>query len=301
MNYILTLSFFFGLYWFHNRKGQVIAELTICCQFLGVLLYLRLFLICCTNAQGKSKEHYIQARHRKHQHTHRHTRPSGNAQWLTVRLVGGCNYTGALCEKCVLEMGSSLCSYLAWLLLQPRNTIVPEKDTMCMYTYVRVGMMWFYTEIKQKSPDTKKKRFQIHTPRTYDKGNWRGASVCTRPGDTEAKTVHYKRGFPSNFAISLGSLTVSCTHSSTMSCICANRFHFTDLVCSTKSGLEHPAYFSGVNIDRFTACLFLILTCCYENEHADLEKPEMLSSGQNLCAINLQRFVMLHVVCMVVH
>lgn len=166
-NYWTTLSlysFFSDLYRFNNGKAQVID--LICCQFLRVLfLYLRLdddpLLHKCTR-RIKGTVHTQIA---KHKNTNAHTGtpvPVGMLSgWLSAR-NGGCNYTGALCEKCVSEMGSSLCFYLAWLLPQPRNTIVPEKDTMCMYTYVRVGMMWFYTEITQKSPDTKKGLRYIH-------------------------------------------------------------------------------------------------------------------------------------------
>lgn len=51
----------------------------------------------------------------------------------------------------------------------------------------------------------------------------------------------YKRGCPSHFVASPGLLTEYCALSDTMPCIWANRFHFTELVYLTNSGLEHPA------------------------------------------------------------
>lgn len=135
-----------------------------------------------------------------------------------------------------------------------------EKDTVCVYIHVCV---WSDTQIRQKSSDTEK-RLEIHTPGAYDKGNWMGASVCKRLWETQKDRLStHKRDCASNFAVSPGLLTESCTHSSTLSRICANRFHFTELVCSTKSSLEQPAWLPCVNIDRFTACHFLIFTCCY--------------------------------------
>lgn len=73
-----------------------------------------------------------------------------------------------------------------------------EKDTVCVYIRVCV---WSYTQIRQKSSDTEK-RLEIHTPGAYDKGNWRGASVCKRLWETQKDRLSiHKRDCASNFAV----------------------------------------------------------------------------------------------------
>lgn len=107
--------------------------------------------------------HTDTAKHKK-RHTQRHACPRMEAQGPMVTMDGGCNYTRALCEKCTSEMRSSLCPYLARVLPQPRNTIVPGWKTLCVYTFAHGCMIWFDTEITQKSSDAEK-RLEIHTPR----------------------------------------------------------------------------------------------------------------------------------------
>lgn len=159
-------------------------------------------------------------------------------------------------------MKSSLCLYLTSLLSQARSTIVPGRKALCVRTHIGT-CVWFDTEITEKELRYKGKRLERRTPGDGDKENWRRASVCKRLGETQRDRLSiYKRDCTSNFADSPGFLTESCTHSSTMSRICANRFHFTELVCPTKSSLEHPAWFPRANMDRFAACPFLIFTHC---------------------------------------
>lgn len=121
-------------------------------------------------------------------------------------MEGGCNYTGALCKECVSKMGWSVCSYLAWLCSH-----CPWR--ICMHTCVqlwcdlmlRKGLR--YRHLKPMVEETEQVRISITG------GAW---------------------------ALFLLPPTCSCTRSSAMSCVFANRFHFTDLGLLNQIRLRAP-------------------------------------------------------------